>query len=57
MDQVKFVEDSITSDLLKGVSHKIYLVHSWIPWPICKYEMTMNEKLLELTLTETIADK
>ena len=42
MDQVKFVEDSlwkIWSDkvylnFLKAVLHNIYLVRSWIPWPI-----------------------
>ena len=41
MDQVKFVEDSlwkIWSDMvyinfLKAI-HNIYLVRSWIPWPI-----------------------
>ena len=26
--------DHITSNFLKAVSHKFYLVHSWIPWPI-----------------------
>ena len=48
MDQVKFEEDSlknwcdwspeanlITSNFLKVVFHKFYLVHSWILWPIC----------------------
>ena len=35
MDQVKFVEDSlqkiwsVTSNFLKAVFHKFYLVHSW----------------------------
>ena len=44
MDQVKFVKDSlenfemiwsahITANFLKAVLHKLYLVHSWIPWP------------------------
>ena len=46
MDQVKFVEDNlqkiwsdmspwadhITSNFLKAVFHKFYLVYSWIPW-------------------------
>ena len=27
--------DLITSNFLKGVFHKFYLVRSWIPWPIC----------------------
>ena len=26
--------DHITSNFLKFVFHKFYLVHSWIPWPI-----------------------
>ena len=41
ISQVKFVQDSlqkiwgdITSDFLKAVFHKFYLVHSWILCPI-----------------------
>ena len=26
-----------TSNLLKAVFHKFYLVHSWIPWPKCLF--------------------
>ena len=28
------IADHITSKFLKAVFHKLYLVHSWIPWPI-----------------------
>ena len=41
MDQVKFMKDSrwkiwiwITSNFLKAVFHKFYLIHSWILCPI-----------------------
>ena len=26
--------DNITSNFIKAVFHKFYLVHSWIPWPV-----------------------
>ena len=32
MDEVKFVEDHITSYFLNTAFHKFYLVHSWILW-------------------------
>ena len=49
MDQVKFVENSLKNlkwyglptqtisrqIFLKAVFHKLYSVHSWIPWPNC----------------------
>ena len=47
MDQLKFVEDShekiwkdhTTSNFLKAVFHKFYLVHSWIPWPTYTHQI------------------
>ena len=35
---------SITSNYLKAVSHKFYLVHSWIPWR--KYQLKNSSALL-----------
>ena len=32
---------------LKAAFHKLYLVHSWIPWPICSLKMTTTSKLRE----------
>ena len=29
---------SLLSNFLKAVFHKFYLVSSWIPWTICRYE-------------------
>ena len=45
MDQVKFMEDSLQkiSNLLKAVFHKFYLVHSWIRWPICFWNIVIPE--------------
>ena len=39
----------ITSDFLKPVFHKFYLVHSWIPWPKCGFNLEIGE-LIKLVL-------
>ena len=37
--------DHITSNVLKAVLYKFYLVHSWIPWPIWRLEFkALREK-------------
>ena len=40
MDQIEFAEDHVTSNFLKAVLRKSYLVHSWIPRrPLCSSEL------------------
>ena len=35
--------DHIPSKFLKAVFHKFYLVHSWIPWPICSPALLIDQ--------------
>ena len=40
LTNLKSVEaDHLTSNFLKAISHKFFMLHSWIPWPICKCQL------------------
>ena len=45
--------DHITSNFLKAVFHKFYLVHSWIPWPIYPFQVNVSFPYLLKTSENT----